>query len=135
MTFRRIPTEQIAVDPDPTLSLASPLQVLVSHQDDRTHVVLMGELDASTARFLAEQLMEATAVSAGDVVIDIGLLGFIGSTGISVIISQHKALRAQGRTLTVLDPTPSARRLFEITGLDQVLTIEPATVPAAGPSY
>ncbi len=65
-------------------------------------------------------------------VIDIGLLDFIGSTGISVIISQHKTLQAQGRTLTVLDPTPSARRLFEITGLDQVLTIEPAIVPTAG---
>ncbi|MGO8864744.1 MAG: STAS domain-containing protein [Acidimicrobiales bacterium] len=132
MTLRKIPTEQFAVDPDPILTYATPLQVLVSHKDDRTHVVLVGELDVSTARFLAEQLIDATAASAGDVVIDIGLLDFIGSTGISVIISQHKTLQAQGRTLTVLDPTPSARRLFEITGLDQVLTIEPAIVPTAG---
>jgi anti-sigma B factor antagonist len=131
MSLRRTPSDQIAFDPDPTLSLGSPLQVVVSHQDDRTHVVLIGELDVSTAGFLAEQLIDATAAQGSDLVIDIGLLDFIGSTGISVLISQHKALQAQGRTLTMLDPTPSARRLFEITGLDQVLTIEPATAPKA----
>ena len=133
MTLRRVPAEQIAVHPDPTTHLAAPLQVLVSHVDGRARVVLMGELDVSTARFLAEQLLDATAASTGDMVMDLGLLDFIGSTGLSVLVSQHKALQAQGRTLILLDPTPSARRLFEITALDQVLTIEPATVRTAEP--
>jgi anti-sigma B factor antagonist len=133
MTIRRVPAEQIAVPPGPTPNLAAPLKVLVSHEDGRTHVVLMGELDVSTARFLAEQLLDATAASTGDMVIDAGLLDFIGSTGLSVLVSQHKALQAQGRTLTLLDPAPSIRRLFEITALDQVMTIEPATVQTAEP--
>jgi len=133
MTLRRVSAERIAVPRRPTQNLAAPLKVLVSHEDGRAHVVLMGELDVSTARFLAEQLLDATAASTGDMVIDVGLLDFIGSTGLSVLVSQHKALQAQGRTLILLDPTPSARRLFAITALDQVMTIEPATVQTAEP--
>jgi len=132
MTLKKIPSpEEVAADSVSLLALtdASPLQVFVSQKDERTHVVLLGELDISTARFLAEQLLDATAGSEGDFVIDIGLLSFIGSTGISVLLTHHKSLEARGRKLTLLDPTPTARRLFQITGLDQVLTIEPAEPP------
>lgn len=113
----------------PLLTDASPLQVFVSHKDGRTHVVLMGELDLSTTRFLADQLLDASAASEGDLVMDIGLLSFIGSTGLSVLLSQHKSVEADGRRLIVFDPTPTARRLFQITGLDQVLNVEPAEPP------
>jgi anti-sigma B factor antagonist len=90
-----------------------------------TRLIVAGELDGATAAFLSEQLRQLTADLVGDLTIDIGLITFIDSTGLSLLISLHKQLRASGRTLTVADPTPMARRLFEITGLDQVLTIEP----------
>ena len=89
----------------------------------------MGELDVSTARFLAEQLLDATAASTGDMVMDLGLLDFIGSTGLSVLVSQHKALQAQGRTPEhPARPDALGTPALRVTALDQVLTIEPATV-------
>ena len=39
--------------------------------------------------------------------------------------AQHKKLASMGSHLILVSPTPMARRLLEITGLTQVLTIEP----------
>jgi anti-sigma B factor antagonist len=108
----------------------APLQLFVSGEAT-IRLIVAGELDGATAVFLSEQLRQLVADLAGDLTIDIGLITFIDSTGLSLLISLHKQVRASGRTLTVADPTPMARRLFEITGLDQVLKIEPA--PPGGP--
>jgi anti-sigma B factor antagonist len=108
----------------------APLQLFVSGEAT-TRLIVAGELDGATAVFLSEQLRQLVADLAGDLTMDIGLITFIDSTGLSLLISLHKQVRASGRTLTVADPTPMARRLFEITGLDQVLKIEPA--PLGGP--
>jgi anti-sigma B factor antagonist len=100
------------------------LQLFVSSTEGTPRLIIAGELDGATAVFLGEQLRQLVADQAGDLTIDVGLITFIDSTGLSLLVSLHKQLQASGRTLTVADPTPMARRLFEITGLDQVLTIE-----------
>jgi len=103
----------------------SPLQILVSHLKDHTYVVLAGELDGATAPFLVRTLVEVNETVEGDLVLDIKKLSFIDSTGLSVFVSQHKNLRAKGRKLVIYAPTAMTRRLFQITGLEEVLTIEP----------
>jgi anti-anti-sigma factor len=103
----------------------SQLQVFVSRVESTTRIVLTGELDGAAAVSLTEQLCQVTADLVGDLVIDVGLLTFIDSTGLSLLVSLNKKVRASGHTLTLVDPTPMARRLFQITALDQVLTVEP----------
>jgi anti-sigma B factor antagonist len=101
------------------------LQVFVSRVETTTRVVMAGELDGASAPPLSEQLCDVAGELVGDLVVDIGLLTFMDSTGLSLLLSLHKMVRACGRTLTIRDPTPMARRLFQITGLDQLLTVEP----------
>jgi anti-sigma B factor antagonist len=132
MTMEKTPSiDSIGVDADPARDRRGdpPLQVFVSHKTDRTHMILIGELDLAGAPLLVEQLRDISAHHDGDLVIDIGLLTFLDSTGLSVLISQHKKLQDQGHTLTIYSPTPSARRLLEITGLTEVLSIEPLEQP------
>ena len=105
---------------------ASQLQVFVSRVETTTRVVLAGELDGASALPLAEQLSDVASDLVGDLVVDIGLLTFIDSTGLSLLLSLQEMARASGRPLIISDPTPMARRLFQITGLDQRLRIEPA---------
>jgi anti-sigma B factor antagonist len=104
---------------------ASQLQVFVSRAESTTRVILAGELDAASAVSLSEQLRHVTADLVDDLSIDIGLLSFIDSTGLSLLVSLHKKVRALGHTLTIRDPTPPTRRLFQITGLEEVLTVAP----------
>jgi anti-sigma B factor antagonist len=102
----------------------SPLQILVRHRAEHAYVVLSGELDGATAPFLLRTLVEVNDTLEGDLVLDINQLSFIDSTGLSVFVSQQKQLNSSGKKLVIYAPTPMARRLFQITGLEDVLTIE-----------
>jgi anti-anti-sigma factor len=102
-------------------SVVMPLHITISRMEDRTLAVLAGELDNFTAPFLRDKLADL----AGDVVLDVGLLTFIDSTGMSLFLSMHKKLQSQGHSLVIFSPTPMARRLFEITGLTDFLHIQP----------
>jgi len=104
----------------------APLQILVSHLEEHAYIVLAGELDGATAPFLVRTLVEVNETLEGDLVLDIKKLSFIDSTGLSVFVSQQKKLSANGRKLVIYAPTAMARRLFQITGLGEVLTIEPS---------
>jgi anti-anti-sigma factor len=115
------PTDNIEV---PALTDDPPFEATVRRDDGRPVVTVIGELDLATAPSFAITLSEA-AESEGDVVVDIGRLTFLCSSGLSVLVAQHKALKALGRNLIIRDPTPMARRLFEITGLAPVLSIQP----------
>ena len=55
------------------------------------------------------------------------MLTYVDSTGLGVFAAEHSRLRAAGHRLTMYCPTPALRRLFEITALDTVLAIEPAS--------
>jgi anti-anti-sigma factor len=102
-------------------SVVVPLQITISQMEDRTLVVLAGELDDLTAPFLRDKLANLS----GDVVIDVGLLRFLDSTGMALFVAMHKKLKSQDHNLVIFSPTPSARRLFEITGLTEFLHIQP----------
>ena len=102
-----------------------PLQILVSYLKEHAYVVLTRELDGATAPSLVRTLVEVNDTVEGDLVLDIKRLSFIDSTGLSVFVSQHKNLSAKGRKLVIYAPTAMTRRLFQITGLEEVLTIEP----------
>jgi anti-anti-sigma factor len=120
-------TLEMDFTPSTTGTGASQLQVFVSRVESTTRVVLAGELDGAAAAALSEELRQVTADLVGDLVVDVGLLTFIDSTGLSLLVSLHKQVRASGRSLTICDLTPMTRRLFQITGLDQVLMVEPAS--------
>jgi len=129
MTLEKDPTTNIEYLDLGSVTGTPPLQVLVGRTEACTRVIVAGELDDATAAVLSDRLREVLIDLSGDVVIDIGLLTFIDSSGLSLLVTFHKHVRSLGATLIVTDPTPMARRLFEITGLDRVLTIEPPEWP------
>jgi anti-sigma B factor antagonist len=100
------------------------LHVDIGEDDGQVRVILSGELDQAAAPSLRERLADMTATQAGDVVLSIGLLTFIDSTGLSVFAMLHNELARQGRRLVIAGPTAMTRRLFQITGLDDVFNIE-----------
>jgi anti-sigma B factor antagonist len=118
-------TEDPTTAPVGTFLEESALQILVSHREEHAYVVLSGELDGATAPFLVRTLVEVNDTLEGDLVLDIKQLSFIDSTGLSVFVSQQKQLSAKGKKFVIYGPSTMARRLFQITGLEDVLTIEP----------
>jgi anti-sigma B factor antagonist len=104
-----------------------PLEIEVQSSDERTLVTLAGELDASTASALYDKLSDLEVQDTHNVVLDLAKVTFMDSTGLAVIVTEHKRLQHAKGTLTIFSPPSSVRRLFEITGLTTVLDIVPAT--------
>jgi anti-anti-sigma factor len=103
-----------------------PLEIDVENSDERALVTLSGELDASTASFLYDKLSDLEVEDVEHVVLDLAQVTFMDSTGLGVIMTEHKRLQHSKGSLTIFSPPSSVRRLFEITGLDGVLDIVPA---------
>ena len=90
-------------------------------------VAVRGELDVLTAPFLWEQLEPALADLTGSLVFDFAELSFIDSMGLGVIVRVQSRLRGESpeRQIVVRNLNPHARKVFEITGLDRVLDVQP----------
>src|SRR5436190_22815929 len=85
-----------------------------------------GEIDLVTAPDLKAALDGATDEGARCVVVDFEDVAFLDSTGIGVLLSAERKLRARGGKLIVICDEPLIRRVFEIAGLTGVLNITPS---------
>ncbi|HWD54305.1 MAG TPA: STAS domain-containing protein [Acidimicrobiales bacterium] len=111
---------------------AAPFTTEISGSADHALVILTGELDVSTAGQLYEELATLNREGAIHVALDLTALEFIDSTGISVVIAEHKRTMSAGGGLIILTPHRHVRRVFEVTGLMDVLHIEPPEDPDQG---
>lgn len=98
-----------------------PLNVTTTREGDDVVLIVQGELDPHTAPELGRRLDEVLADEPARVVIDLAGVGFIDSSGLRVLISTQQDLAAAGRSFVVRNPSDTASRLFEITGLSEHL--------------
>ena len=84
------------------------------------HVVsFRGELDMATAKGLSDWLVD---VSGSTVVIDLDELTFMDSSGIATIIEARNRMIEKGDWLVLTRPRENIRRVFEVTGLSELLS-------------
>jgi len=80
-----------------------------------------GELDDATVHMLAAAL-EPLIERGGIICVDLSQLRFLGVPGINLLVVASQVLDVRGR-IEVWDPPPAARRVIELTGLDEVLDL------------
>ena len=103
-----------------------PLEFAVDLTRNNGHVVVsvQGELDACTGPMLQARLEDAVEAEGGpSIVMDLGAMTFIDSSGLTALVSAHKWLASKQGSLTLSRPTAQTRKILEITGLDRVLTV------------
>lgn len=96
---------------------------MVARLEGQAEVHLIGDLDISTAPLLREGLLDLLAEGSSDITLDMAQLGFIDSTGLSVLVGAFKRARQNGREIVLRNPQPPARKVLEISGLDSVIRI------------
>jgi anti-anti-sigma factor len=84
-------------------------------------VTVCGELDLSTVGELSRSLGPLIEAHPREVILELGGLGFIDSTGLSLLVKTSRQLGEHHGTLGLAHPTPPVRRVLEIVGLDQLL--------------
>ncbi len=83
-------------------------------------VTVRGEVDMDTAG----QLVDAIGDVAGNAVVDLSGVTFMDSTGIHSLVRAHEALRERGDDLILRNPSPSVRRVLELTSVIDLFTVE-----------
>ena len=85
-------------------------------------VRVSGEIDIATAPALRECL--AALAEELVVAVDLTEVPFVESSGIAVLIAEHKRRVAAGGQLVITGSTPLTLRVFELTGVDGVLNLD-----------
>jgi anti-sigma B factor antagonist len=92
-------------------------------RDGVTVATVFGEIDVSNAAEIGGQLSEISNRALG-LVVDLGQVGHLDSTGIALLYELHVRLRRRGQSLVVVAPAGSAaRRVLELTAFDTRATV------------
>jgi anti-sigma B factor antagonist len=83
-----------------------------------------GELDLHEAPELQDRIATAIERGARLIVVDLTEVTFIDSMALSVLLAAVNRLGSTGGRLRLVVPNPSIRRIFEISLLDQVFTLD-----------
>ena len=86
-------------------------------------------IDAAVAIQFKDRMRELTAGCGGRVVLDLGKVGFVDSSGLGAIVSVMKFLAPASR-LELAALTPNVGKVFRLTRMDSVFAIH-ATAPAS----
>jgi anti-sigma B factor antagonist len=92
-------------------------------------VILVGEIDLSTVGQLYEELAALAHAGVCHVSLNLAEVTFMDSTGLSLLVTEHKRMESMKGELILFSPSRLVRRLFEISGLDSYLNIRPKRAP------
>ncbi len=90
---------------------------------DQAVVRVAGEIDLATAPQLEAHVSSLIDAGARRLTIDLADTTFVDSNGIGVFLEAHKRLGSCDGALTLRSPRRNIRKMLQITGLDQLVTV------------
>jgi anti-anti-sigma factor len=97
---------------------SSPFEIHSELRGDTARLTLAGELDIATVQRLDEAVAGVLAQGANTVIVDLGSLAFMDSSGLRLFITLNERAVAEGWTLGLIRPRGLSFSVFEITGAD-----------------
>ncbi|MEU2054133.1 STAS domain-containing protein [Streptomyces bungoensis] len=99
---------------------AGELSVVASVTDGVHVLTAAGEIDHQTGDTLA-QALDVSGAPRPRVVVDLGQVTFMDSSGINVLITAHRTLTEAGGWLRLARPGQSVQRVLRLVGIDAVI--------------
>ncbi len=98
-------------------------QWTIEAADQRVVARIDGDLDLGNGRDLVDFLVGLGAVSECAVEVDLSGVDFIDSSGLQALLTARRLLLERDSTLSVVNPSPCARRLLELTGCTELFRV------------
>src|SRR5215213_3665773 len=110
------------------------MELDLATREEAGHTVLgvAGEVDVHTAPLLRRRALELLAAGRRQMVVDVGGVEFLDSSGLGVLVEIQTRLREAGGTLALARPADRIRKLFILTGLDEVFSVHDTVEGALG---
>lgn len=100
------------------------MNIKADYSDGRLTVSLGGELDHHGAKVAVDAISEALdRYLPRDLVLDLGELGFMDSSGIAVIVRSYKKVRGAGGRMYIEDTQPQPLKVLDASGIDRMIPI------------
>lgn len=99
------------------------IKVDIDKSDDKTVVLVAGEIDAYTAPKLREVLLPLAEEPKPDLIVNLKDVSYMDSTGLGVFVGLLKIIRKNDGHLNLVELSERLERLFSITGLNDIIDI------------
>ena len=94
----------------------APFRCVTLRDHDAARILLFGDLDIAATPILAAEIEAMRAAGCRRVVVDLGGLDFIDSTGLRSLLEFDAESRRDGFTLSLVPGSDGVQRIFELTG-------------------
>jgi anti-sigma B factor antagonist len=99
-------------------------------EDDVAIVDVNGDIDVLTSGALRDRLLAVAGQGHDGLVVNLGDVEFIDSTGIGVLIGVWRRVQAGRGAFALAAPSRRTRRIFDIAGVSKVFSIHDSTAEA-----
>ncbi|EJO7172448.1 anti-sigma factor antagonist [Staphylococcus delphini] len=101
----------------------------IETEKHETHydVAVAGELDVATVPELEKVLVPIRQAGTHDIYVNLEKLNYMDSTGLGLFVGTLKALNQHEKELYILAVNDRIKRLFEITGLNDLMHVNEGT--------
>jgi anti-sigma B factor antagonist len=99
-----------------------PLSVRATVDAGVARVTLQGELDLDRAAAVADELSGLLDGGVTAVIVDVGGLSFLDSSGLRALLTAREKLDDGGATLQLANLSPAVERVLDMTGTRALLT-------------
>ncbi|MBN6888576.1 anti-sigma B factor antagonist [Cytobacillus horneckiae] len=99
------------------------ININVNNNETLTEVTVNGEIDVYTAPKLKEELIPLSEKENVDMIVDLSGVSYMDSTGLGVFVGLFKNVRAHEGSFKIIGLSSRLQRLFEITGLADIIDI------------
>ena len=107
------------------------LTLVTRDADGATILAVEGEIDVYTAPKLRDKITELVGEGVYHMIIDMGGVEFLDSTGLGVLVGGLKKVRAHDGSLQLICNQERLLKIFRITGLSKVFTIHESAEAAS----
>ena len=99
------------------------MNLKTNKEEDFLLIMIDGDLDASSSIMLDNTLSDAFANNEKKVLVDCADLNYISSAGLGVFMSYIQDFKTNGIYMALFNMSDKVKNVFEVLGLDQLITI------------
>lgn len=98
--------------------------------DGLTVVTVSGDIDVFTSPRLRETLLDLIEKGQVNLLVDLGEVEFLDSTGLGVLVGIYHRLRNREGSMSLIGGNERVRRVFHVTQLDRIFELHPTVEEA-----
>ncbi len=98
--------------------------ISIQPKGENLEVVLKGDLDINSSPKMKTTVLDAYEEIGGDIIFSLEQLEYLDSTGLGAFISIYKHTKEKSHTICIQGAKANIKKLFTITELDRVFSVE-----------